>query len=56
MTTLFCAVIQNCYFADFNHCSDLTVSLFIVVLVFVDVEKRCIVCARVLVRATAASL
>jgi hypothetical protein len=45
VTTLFCAVIQTFYFVDFNRHSGVTVSIFIVVLVFVDVRKRCFVCA-----------
>jgi len=56
VTSLFCVVIHTCYFVYFNRRSDPTVSSFVVVLLFVDVERRCIVCVRVLVRATAGSL
>jgi len=52
---IFCAMIQTCYFTAFNHRSGQTVSLFIVVLVFVDVEKRCFLFALVLVHTTATS-
>jgi len=48
-------MIQTCYFTAFNHRSGQTVSLFIVVLVFVDVEKRCFLFALVLVHTTATS-
>jgi len=58
VTTLFCAVIHTCYFADFNHRSGLTVSIFVVVLILVNVRKRCFVraCVCACVRATAASV
>ena len=37
VTSLFCAVVHTCCFGNFNHRSALSVSLFIVVLVFVVV-------------------
>jgi hypothetical protein len=57
VTTLFCAVIQTSYFADFNHRLCLF-RYFIVVLFLVDVEKMCFVrvCLCVRVRAIAVSL
>ena len=45
MTTLFCAVIHTCYFADFNHRSGLNFSIFMVVLILVNARKSCFVCA-----------
>jgi len=44
VTILFCAMIQACYFADFNHRSGLSVSLFIVVICFRGCGRKVFCC------------